>query len=537
MECRQCLELMDNLIIAEPTSAEQAEMAEHLQKCPGCAHQYSLALQALAAITPSSSLRASTDFKERVMHAISSAQVDRPRPIVVRFDKTRVIKLATVVAVAVVLLLILTPLLRFGLGRMGPKGLSAFSILAEASAAEEKLFMGDQLLHMISEIIVKPIADADLAKTRWFPVFSLEANGKPRFSQLTLPAEVNKGYTVEDNSWYDPATGRFSRILLKEGKPIFANSFDGANVYSLEMPASGASRIVKKPISKDFKSPISPAKFIGIAAGLPSGLDVKDQSLVRDVGEVTLEDGTKCRTVKVSFTQGGPKDAENSYNLITIREDDNIIEKMELVVSGLPYLVIRRGKSETGREPKSGWNLAGIAEQAGGAKAQSAPVIRPDMIIPDVSVDDMVKKADFPVYVFDKDPTWAGDRKITDILDIVSPPHRMFLISYKATDHRHVVLIQSPSYNKMLGPAINKLGKVIYTSPSGIKVWSGSKDQWLANILLQSSRATIQDPPVKDPTGYILETPDGTFPTLAINGKITDEELHALVDSLVPAKK
>jgi hypothetical protein len=34
-----------------------------------------------------------------------------------------------------------------------------------------------------------------------------------------------------------------------------------------------------------------------------------------------------------------------------------------------------------------------------------------------------------------------------------------------------------------------------------------------------------------------LESPAGTFPTLAINGQLTDEELHALVDSLVPAKQ
>jgi hypothetical protein len=76
---------------------------------------------------------------------------------------------------------------------------------------------------------------------------------------------------------------------------------------------------------------------------------------------------------------------------------------------------------------------------------------------------------------------------------------------------------------------------VVYTSPSGVKVLSGPQDKWLAGILLQSSQATIQDPPAENRTGYLLQTPEGTFPALAVNGTLTDEELHALVDSLVRA--
>ena len=314
-----------------------------------------------------------------------------------------------------------------------------------------------------------------------------------------------------------------------------ANSFDGANVYDLAVPANGSPHITKQPISKDFKAPRSPAEYLGLGAGLKSGLDVKDESLVRDAGEVTLEDGAKCRQLKVGlWLEGGPKLAEDAYNLVTIREDDNIIEKTESIFKGQPYLIVRRGKTETGQEPKSGWDLAEIAEQVG-STAQGGPSILFDSVMPDVSVEHMVKKADFPVYIFAKSPSWAGDRNITDILDPVSPPHRMFAITYQAKDHRHVVLVQSLTYNKMLGPFV-KTEKTVYTSPSGIKVWSGPQDQWLANILLQSARAVIQEPPVKEPTGYLLETPEGTFPALAVNGKITDEELHALIDSIVPAK-
>ena len=187
------------------------------------------------------------------------------------------------------------------------------------------------------------------------------------------------------------------------------------------------------------------------------------------------------------------------------------------------------------KAPSMGWDLAGLAKQAATTATTPGPSVMFGMVVPDVSVEHMVKKAEFTTYVFSKAPSWAGERQITDILDVASPPHRMFCITYRAKDGRHVVLMQSFTYNKMLGPFV-KTGKVIYTSPSGIKVWSGSRDQWLANILLTSARASIKDQPGKELTGYILETPAGTFPALAINGKISDDELHSLIDSLVPAK-
>jgi hypothetical protein len=86
----------------------------------------------------------------------------------------------------------------------------------------------------------------------------------------------------------------------------------------------------------------------------------------------------------------------------------------------------------------------------------------------------------------------------------------------------------------MLSP-MTKIAKVVYTSPNGVNVLSGPQDKWLAGILLQSSRAIIGDPPSEDRTGYLLQTPEGTFPALAVNGQLTDEELHALVDGLVRA--
>jgi hypothetical protein len=158
------------------------------------------------------------------------------------------------------------------------------------------------------------------------------------------------------------------------------------------------------------------------------------------------------------------------------------------------------------------------------------------MVIRDVSVEHMIEKASFSTYVFKSAPAWTGERQITDILDIVSPPQRMFAIAHRGKDGRHVVLLQSASYNKMLAP-LAKTAKVVYTSPSGVSVLSGGEqmDQWLAGILLESSRAVINDPPSAERTGYLLQTPKGTNPALAVNGRLTAGELRQLIDSLIQA--
>jgi hypothetical protein len=152
------------------------------------------------------------------------------------------------------------------------------------------------------------------------------------------------------------------------------------------------------------------------------------------------------------------------------------------------------------------------------------------------SVERMTSLANFETYVFSSQPSWTGDIAITESRDPAGPGGRMFLLTARAEDGRHLVLVQSPTYNRTLGKRV-KQGALVYTSPSGFRVWGGGPQKWYSKILLQSARARIKDPPAEDRTGYILESPAGTFPVLAINGPVTDEELHKLVDSLIPAKE
>ncbi|HQH74463.1 MAG TPA: hypothetical protein PK360_20480, partial [bacterium] len=96
-------------------------------------------------------------------------------------------------------------------------------------------------------------------------------------------------------------------------------------------------------------------------------------------------------------------------------------------------------------------------------------------------------------------------------------------------------VMRDVTYNQAFGGLV-KHGTLIYTSPNGFQVWSTPQDKMGAMIALQSLRAVIQDAPSEDRTGYILESPAGTFPALAVNGPVTDDELHGLIDSLVPVK-
>ncbi|MGA2620365.1 MAG: hypothetical protein ABSF26_22320 [Thermoguttaceae bacterium] len=470
------------------------------------------------------------------MTSISATGAVHSASKVGRLPKVWVRRVAAAATIAAGLLVAVSLLFHGGPDRQGPAGISASSLLSQACAAEEKFFAGEQVIHLTNTIIVKPVSDATLARIRWLPLLSLEATGKMRFNQLTLAAEVGKGYTVEDKSWYDPKTGRFVRVLRSAAAPIFANSYDGQQISLLEAAAKGGLKVVRRPAGKDFRPPKSPAELLGLAAGLRSGLDAKqNEGLAEDKGSLTLEDGSKGRLVKLGFPAGGPKEADAAFFLVTIRAADNTIEKMEFLAHGASLFEVRRGNSETAVAPEVGWDLAGLKLPGGAGQKLSAGIVA-DMVIPNISIKHMIEKADYKTYIFAKDPPWAGNREITDILDLPSPPHRMFAASYRAKDGRHVVLLQSYSYNKMLAPLV-KMGKLVYTSPGGVKVWSGPRDAWLAQILLQSARAAIHDPPGKNPTGYLLQTPEGTFPALAVNGQLTEKELHALIDSLVPASQ
>ena len=154
-------------------------------------------------------------------------------------------------------------------------------------------------------------------------------------------------------------------------------------------------------------------------------------------------------------------------------------------------------------------------------------------ITPNVSVQQMQQKAKFETYTFSVNPPWTIQSQITSLNFFGD---NTFINAYRADDGRHVVLTQSKTYKKELGPKIRK-GKLIYTSPNGFNVWVGGPKKCYAATMLQSARHFIKDPPADDCTDYALESPTGAVLILAVNGPLADKELHKLVDSLTPPKE
>lgn len=535
MNCRQILKYLDRLLVYTPGAPLPPYVAVHIESCSGCQREHAVAKHTLTAIQPCRAVEVPAQLKERIMstindmNSVNSTGVSTSRR---RIGPGKLMLGATGTAIA---LLLITALFHAG----GPwRKEPASVLLSKAWAAEKELFTGEGVIHIINEIVVKPVSNPDLAEMRWLPIVSLDATGEHRFHQLALPAAPGEEYTVHDQAWYDPGTGRFVRLLSKDEKPVFANAYDGEAVFTLEPVAEATSQVVETPVSTDFQPPSGPARFFGITAGLPSSIDELREDHLEDAGDAVLDDGSKVRVIRTISADGAPEALTDSYWAFRIRQDDNTIAEMEWLIGEESMLLLRRIGTETVESPGVPWDLAGIENFTNtslGPEKSGLLRFLPDMVIPNVSVQHMLKKAEYETYVFSANPSWAGERQIADILDVASPPHRMFAITYRADDGRHMVLIQGYTYNKMLN--IARTGKLIYESPRGFKVWSGPRDKWLAGILLNSARAAIRDPASEDRTGYVIETPAETLPALAINGPVTDGELHTLIDSLVPAKE
>lgn len=535
MNCHELNQLLDDLLITGPEALDRPELAEHLAECPSCASQHALAVEALAAVTPHEPVRASAGLKRRIVGAYSEPQALPPRQFAPDARASRRRRTTMALAAAALVLIAL------GVSWMDQSsrpGLAAFSLLSQAAAAENRFFARDGLVHLVNEIIVKPVSDAQLAAIRWLPLVTLAPNGKPRYDQLKLAAEPDKGYTVRDVAWYDPATGRFARVLTVEGRPLFAHSFDGQALYTLTPDDEGKPHVERAAVTETFQPPKSPADFLGLAAGLTSTLDAKDRAdLVSDAGRTKLDDGAPARVVKLGFGAMGPPERQlEAYFRVTIRDDDRTIASFEFVAQNESLFVVRRVRPDDAIEPEASWDLAGFKPGVEKGPAPSGIGVLADLVKLNVSVEQMLQSADFPVYIFSHSPNWAGQRQIVDILDVASPPHRMFAATYRSPSGRHVVLVQAHTFNANLGPLV-EASKLVYTSPGGVKVYAGPHDEQLAKILLDSARAVLGDAPSPNRVGYLLTTPEGTHPALAVNGKVTDDELHALIDSLEIVKK
>jgi hypothetical protein len=533
--CNKWQDKIVDYLLKTLTQEDMSALLTHIRLCPAC-EKYLRELQQNSNLLLQFGQQLEADMPSRIDSTIEAFKLTELSVRVEKISVWRKIMASSVVKIAAAVLVVASVLI---IGIFVPregehqKGMFAgFPLLATACAAEDALFAGVQVVYIKNEIIVYPTPAFREFGFTWLPICSLKADGKFRFDQLKLSVQ-DEPYTVTDQAWYDPTTGRFVRLLQTDSQTVFANSYDGQSVYTSGIGEDGQMQTSEKLVTGGFKAPQEPADFFGLAAGLRSGLD-KNAPQVQGVEMGTLDNGSPVHIFKVGLS--GPDGRMPSYWLFKVRDDDQTIAEKEFVIDQQRHMLIRRVLTRYVDRPEISWNMAELVSSGISAGQKPLASITPDMVISNVSIQHMVERASFETYVFSSRPFWTNSFTIADCIDPASFGKRMFIFACRADDGRHVVLVQSPSYNATLGMFVRK-GSLIYTSFNGFKVWSGGRDKWLAQILLESARAKIKDRPSEDRTGYILESPAGTFPALAINGLITEEELHGLVDNLVPAKE
>jgi hypothetical protein len=443
------------------------------------------------------------------------------------------------------------------------KPMLAMELLAKAQAAEKELFAKTGIVHLVSEITVYPTTNkgaelieklGDTGKSAeevnkinheifsqwmisWLPISSLKANGWPETNRIKLSEGAQQAYTIQDESWYDAATGRFARVMETDGNIIFANSYDGSFVYQSESMNNGTIKMKSEAVAANFKAPDNPAEFLGLTAGVQQCLDEKClRQPVQGITNDVLADGTKVTVYKAGFT--GVTGEQNTYYLFKVRQSDEVVAEIEYITNGKPQIIIRRVLSASVEKPEFSWNLAELSNKELAGEAPSPVTVASDVATPNISVRDMAERASFEAYIFGTDPNWTQQRMIVDVLDTMSAPKRMFVTIYKAQDKRDLILAQSETHNKYfasISKQIEATGKTLEKTvyPNGCKLWAHAGPvEWWTDLTLRSSGIE----PAANRSGYLIETPSGTILIVAINGQLTKEELDGLVNSVIPAK-
>jgi hypothetical protein len=443
--------------------------------------------------------------------------------------------------------------------------LSSFALLTQAHAAEQTVFSGQGIVYLVNEFTLFPVAkdkkfsnrlkdlESSLAKNElenlntknletlkawfsfsWLPFYSIGADGQMKCNQMEPAA--NNSCVVTEKIWHESATGRFIRIMEADGKVIFANSFDGQNVCS-SYDNAGVLSIRKEPAAADFEVPQNPVDFLGMGAGITVAFSRKeDYPPIINVSEETMNQ-TQVRVYKMGF-----KDLEGcaeTYYLFKVGMEDNIIQEIQCVVEGQPSMILKRISAQSIPQPALSWNLKEIDDKKTAAAATPV-VIRSDIFSANISVDQMVRTADFETYIFSINPAWTSEGQISSGPDEGSSTSLMFNIVYQARDGRHVILSQMPSLTRYHTGIFKKLEEIgqpfaaSYNSPLGYAMYhTGKSEKWWTEFSIKASGFE----PAENRCGVIIRTPAGTYLALAVNGPVSEDEFQKLVDSLVPARE
>jgi len=219
--------------------------------------------------------------------------------------------------------------------------------------------------------------------------------------------------------------------------------------------------------------------------------------------------------------------------------EDNIIYEIQCVVENQPTMNIKRVSMQTVTTAALSWDLKEVEEKKTPAVSASV-LIRSDMFSANISVEQMVRTADFETYIFSINPAWTSDGQISSGPDEGSSTSLMFNTIYPAKDSRNIILSQMPSLTRYHTGIVKKMEEngqhwpASYSSVRGFEMYhTGESEKWWTEFSIKASGFE----PVENRCGVIIKTPSDTYMALAINGPVSEEDFHKLVDSLVPARE
>ncbi|MGD8501923.1 MAG: hypothetical protein PVJ86_14825, partial [Phycisphaerales bacterium] len=453
-----------------------------------------------------------------------------------------------------------------GLSDNQTSSLTFFKLISTACAAEQALFTGENIIHITHEITLYPNSDApdmaaqldelivsNFSRTKdaafmrawfsssvWLPIHSLEPDGEFRWHKLELDKTAEGPSSVQEHIWYDPDSGFFARVFKQAEQVLFALSYDGQAVYLAQASDDGRFEVKREPITEQFSLPDNPAEFLGISASFQGSMDMRNLPPVEEHSLEQLEDGTWIRAYKLRWQE------TDAYHVFEVRDDDDTIERIESVAYGRTIQQIQRVSADSADVPGVSWDLAELAGQT--MQARSEVTFTEGMT--EITAQQMAERALVETYVFGRTPDWIAEQRFIEVLDEASPLRRMFMVFCRAADGRHIALTQGITLGQYLEAAFGMVKKAGFRWTP--RVYGGNRFKlhtlpdfrYLPDIGYESMREWSPGHIFKDmgfepaevSRAYVMHSPTNTDFVMAINGKLSDEELEDLVGGLVPAR-
>jgi len=146
-----------------------------------------------------------------------------------------------------------------------------------------------------------------------------------------------------------------------------------------------------------------------------------------------------------------------------------------------------------------GWTVVDLKEvdEKKTPAVSTSVLIHSDMFSANISVDQMVRTADFETYIFSANPAWTSEGQISSGPDEGSSTSLMFNTIYPAKDGRHVILTQMQSLTRYHAGALKKMeemghpGRQAIRRPMDVKCTGAMKKAKNGGQNLRSRQAVL----------------------------------------------